>query len=73
MRSSVEPVKSSEPELRRRVAEQKPSGMDRFARLVWVLFIGWLLLGLTQCEPGEYSPGEDCYFLGNGAEWGSGC
>jgi hypothetical protein len=55
------------------MAEQKPSGMDRFARIVWVLFIGWLLLGLTQCEPGEYSPGEDCYFLGNGAEWGSGC
>ena len=51
--------------------EKQPERPDWFSRLSWILLVGWLLLGVTQCEP-QSGPGSDCQRVG-AAEWGSDC
>jgi hypothetical protein len=45
----------------------------KWDKLVWAAIIAYALLALSTCEPATYSPGNDCSFLGNGAEWGADC
>ncbi len=53
--------------------EKKPSGSDWWDKLLWALFIGWIVLGLSQCDSSPNYPGNDCRIVGPGVELGSDC
>lgn len=53
--------------------DEKPSHWDWMGRVFTALFIGWIVLGLTTCEPPRNYPGNDCRIIGPGVEIGSDC
>ena len=53
--------------------EKKPSGSDWWDKVLWALFIRWIVLGLSQCESSTYYPGNDCWSPRPGVDFGSDC